>query len=315
MDYEIWDFVDRGDQLQDFWKVAHQERALPIVFLAGDEGIGKSYLLEEFSKECQRQQVALANVDFNEKGLGDEYFNVVLKVASQLGKTHLDQVLRAIEQIREAGLKKLAAGAAETPPVVPAGPGADIHTGGESTTSPPAALIHNEATLEIGSIAKGANVNINPVFNQLYTDDPLVKEWAKAELTAVFLKELAAFTSQQRLVLLFDHWEAAGTDTARWAKENLVEWVLAQPPPQIVLYIASPEYPKFEKARGRAWATELSELSYESARLFWIEKWSLPEELFASAWENSGGEPRLLFWAARRRKREIENKAGGVYTG
>ena len=103
--------------------------------------------------------------------------------------------------------------------------------------------------------------------------------------------------------------------STRWVKENLVEWVLAQPPPQVVMYLASPEFPKFEKARGRAWAAQLSELSHDDARLFWLDKWKLPEEFFESAWENSGGEPRLLFWAAQRRKRELANKAGGVYTG
>jgi hypothetical protein len=315
MDYELWDFVDRGDQLRDFWKVAHQELVLPIVLVAGEEGMGKSYLLEEFSKECQRQQVSLASVDFNENDLGEVYFNIILKVANQLGKTHLDAVLSAIYDIREKGFTKLA-GEAAPPAAAEAGPGENIRTGGETTLAGPGMQIHNEATLEIGRIAAGANVNINPVINQLQTEDPLVKEWAKAALTAVFLKELEAFTAQQRLVLLFDHWEAANSDAVLWVKENLVAWVLAQPPPQAVMYIASPEYPKIEKARGRAWATELSELSHDAARTFWIERWKLPEDKFEAAWETSGGEPRQLYWAARRRKRELENKpGGGVYTG
>jgi hypothetical protein len=319
MDYVLWDFVDREEQLTDLWKVAHQERMLPIVFVAGEEGMGKTYLLEEFRQECQRRQVAQAGVDFNEKGLGEEYFNIILKVASQLGQQHLDKVLRAIEHIRQTGLKKLAAETSSAgAPAEAGGAGeapAGVSTGGETTAAAPGVTIHNEATLEIGNIARGANVAVNPIFNALYTDDPLVKDWAKTELTAVFLKELADFTAQQRLVLLFDHWEAASTGAARWVNENLVDWVLAQPPPQVVLYLASPEFPKIEKARGRAWAARLAEFTQEVAHQFWVERWKLPEEFFESAWENSGGEPRLLFWAARRRKRELDNQAGGVYTG
>jgi hypothetical protein len=279
MSFLVEDFVNRQELLATLWKIIRHETDQRLLFIHGPDGIGKTYLLDEFRAECQVDKIEYVRLDFVEIP-NPNYLTVVLSVYGQLGPPGFEHLSQTIDETRSLG-------AWET---------IDSQTGqGDGG---------DEIGIYVRDIGPDAQVIGKQVINLtqiIQRDDPVTQQKIQIDVTRALQDCLAEFTTTHTVVFLFDSWHKATTDIRDWLSENLLRWIADEKLPKGAAVVAGREVPDMHRPRRRIGRLALAELPDEAVRTYWVEKYGLPPDEVPDIIKYSGGMPIVMFMMAERR--------------
>jgi len=291
MAYVIEDFVNRTEQLATLWKIVRQEMDQRMVLVRGPDGIGKTYLLEEFRAECEGKGIDCAWFDFAESS-DHSYMALVLAVFNQLGPEGFEGLTQAIAESRTLGAWETVPTSAvsvraERPVAMAAPPGG--RGGGVDFYGP--TTIHGDV------VGRDAYY----VTQIVQRDDPMVQQTIQARVTAAFRDCLVELTTARPALFLLNSWERATTDIREWLSHNLLNWILHKQLPNAVVLVAGQELPDLRRPPRRIGRWTLSGLPEDAVQTYWVEICGLPPEDVPNIIMYSGGLPMLIALMADQR--------------
>lgn len=283
------DFVDREEQLR-FLHQSVEQLNWRIVLIRGRAGIGKTTLLNEFLAEAHKNQSNVVSIDLSQDFKEQSYLSIILDVQRQLGFSgfeRLDRILHEARSFRPPAHELHVPVAADQNQAYM---GKDAQSG----SSGPRIVFESPVVAPDSQFAGRDIINLYQVI--LY-GDPFEQASIRVNVTQAFLQDLLIICQQRKLVLTLDHWESANHELHAWLWENLLQWTLQQPTPQMVVLVVCQDLPGWYQKRVEIASLELVELPEEAVRLYWIEKQKLPE---ANLEKNLGlyGYPLLMVMAA-----------------
>lgn len=309
----IEDFVNREEQLATLWKMIRQEVDQRVLLICGPDGMGKTYLLDEFRAECEAKGINCACIEFVE-GSDQSYMTIVLNVYKQLGPEGFEHLIQTITETRTLGAWETVV----TPPVAArvGYPAANpVQHGTRSDGNDFAQQAIHGAKVEgdkivghVGDVGPGAQVIIGKqieatqyyVTQIIQRDDPWVQQMIQADITAAFRDCLIELTTTRTVAFLLDSWERATTDTRHWLRDNLLKWTLDKKLPNALAVVAGTEVPDLGRPMRRIRRLTLAGLPDEAVRTYWIEKCGLPLEDVSYVIKLSNREPYLMALMADR---------------
>lgn len=291
MKFYVDDFVNRDEILTVIWQTVRGENNLRVVQVGGEPGLGKTYLLDECQSGFARERIKSARIDFSKHRLEQGYISFVLRIWQQLGMSGIEQLSQITERTLSRYAKQLAnqRQPQPQPPVEPA-----LATNGHSSISVQATIAESAGS----QIAVGAN--IRQVQENFYfviqRDDPWIQQQIQIEITDLLRETLIEFSSNQRVVFLFDDWESATSELKIWLQETLFSWILDHLLSAVIIVVDDGSL-KLERHPLRIARFQLTELKEQDVRVYWLEKRKLPSEKLAQFAELMGT-PLLMAMAA-----------------
>ena len=266
----IEDFVNRERYLDILWQALNQNIHKRIILIPGDEGIGKTYLLEEYHAECKQGKIPCVRIDFLESA-NRTYLGIVHAVRMQLGANgfaHLDNTVR--QNLAPSSQEKLLLppAALDVAHQVDASRSSGERSGGVDFSGP----------AQIGHDVAGRDIIY--LFQIIQREEPQVQEDVQGRITEALRSCLIELASTQSIAFLFDSWELAPTATRDWLSANLFAWALDKELPKGVVIVAGFQVPYVSRLQIRVESLMLTYLSEEAVRIYWVEKRGLsPEEV------------------------------------
>ncbi len=307
MTFFINDFVNREEQLTTLWKIVRQETDERVLLIHGSDGMGKTYLLNEFQAECEAEGINCVEIDF--KSLDQKYTAIVWSVYQQLGPQGFEPLVQTYEEASTLGAWKTGA----TPPLAARAeyPAANpIPPGRPNSDHDPPQTIHGDKVegdkivARVGDVGPRAQVIIGKqieVTQIIQRDDPWVQQMIQARITAAFRDCLVKLTTARKVVFLLNCWHKATTETCDWLCHNLLDWILTKKLPDAAAVVCGLQVPDLRRSSQCIRRLKLAELPDEAVRTYWIEKRGLPPDEVPDIIEKYGGFPLLLYMLAERR--------------
>lgn len=295
---QIDDFVDRGAQLSDLWRIARGESQHRICTLQGDKGIGKSYLLKEFHAECRSADVVCALL-LSGKLQDVNYFNIILSLWEELKLGRSGEIHNTIRELVIPSYERLD----------PAGQDPQGRH-----------LLADSRTRNIyGNIITGevhGDVNYNNYIQVVFEGDPQTRQEVMSAVTRLLKDRLAAFSAGRRVLLLVDSWEAIAVDqqTRSWLMENLLSWVLDGELENMRIILAGTDPPSLARLPYYVRNIEMLPLLDEDITCYWVEKCKLPDAQLPIVIQVTSGIPLALSLTAEKTLFELQNNSGTEIT-
>jgi hypothetical protein len=308
MTFFINDFVNREEQLTTLWKIVRQETDERVLLIHGIDGMGKTYLLNEFQAECEAEGINCVEIDFGESP-DQDCMAIVLSVYQQLGPQGFEHLVQTYEEASTLGASKTVT----TPPLAARAeyPAANpIPPGRPNSGHDPPQTIHGDKVEgdkivgRVGDVGPGAQVIIGKqieVTQIMQRDDPWVQQMIQARITAAFRDCLVKLTTTRKVVFLLNCWHKATTETCQWLCHHLLDWILTKKLPDAAAVVCGLQVPDLRRSSQYIRRLTLAELPDEAVRTYWIEKRGLPPHEASEIIEKYGGFPLLLYMLAERR--------------
>jgi hypothetical protein len=292
------DFVNREAALKAMWKAVREETDQRILLIRGPDGIGKTYLLEEFRAECEAQDLACLCLDFAETPATQQsHLTFALKAYEQLGPEGFETLVQTIRDTRSLGAWETV----QSPPPVVAGlgrpdPAQTLPKGRSGGVD-----FHQPVTIH------GDVVGRDAYYLQLFQrDDPAVQQLIKSRITAALRDCLGKFANTRTLVLLLNSWHQTTTEMRNWLSHNPLYWIAAKELSLAVAVVAGEEVPDLQRLPRRIGRVILRGLPNDAVHVYWIEKRGLPPEDVPNIITYSRGLPMLLAMIADQREIALE---------
>jgi hypothetical protein len=309
LEYILEDFVDREEALGWMWRVARREVDSRLLVVCGEPGIGKSYLLEEFLGEYQKEAKRWVEIDFQGKidsplqGKIDNapYLMVVMEIWKCLGPVGFEKLQSAIDNVLTQAVPAQYRQAQPVPALLgePEMEAAGRQGAAEvDQAMPGAGLSFYGDTNVYGNIAGRDFYLFLQVVQQ---DDPYVRRWARDQVDAALKDCLITVTQHEPVVFFFDHWEDADKDMRDWLTNSLLNWAISLDQPKLVVIAACASKEDIDKRR-RTKRVPLFELSQEFVKKYLLEKKDVRLEDL-DQFILAGGSPILLARLAERYQR------------
>lgn len=311
MTFFINDFVNREEQLTTLWKIVRQETDERVLLIHGTDGIGKTYLLNEFQAECEAEGINCVEIDF--KSLDQKYTAIVWSVYEQLGPQGFEHLVQTYTEASTLGAWKTDT----TPPVAARAeyPAANpIPPGRRNSGHDPPQTIHGDKVegdkivARVGDVGPGAQVITGKqieVTQIIQRDDPWVQQMIQARITAAFRDCLVKLTTTRKVVFLLNCWHKATTETCDWLCHNLLDWILTKKLPDAAAVVCGLQVPDLRRSSQCLRRLTLAELPDEAVCTYWIEKRGLPPHEVPDIIKYSGRLPLLMALLADRRALEL----------
>ena len=199
-------FVNRDGQIQRFLLSLDGARTTKrIIAITAAPGMGKSWLLREFARECEERRVPHALVDF---GDGQAYDALLLARAlrDQLAAPEFNRLTETINEITTPRLQVSSA---------PSGPATGIVIDG----SP-------DASVNVSGTVAGRDViTVKDNFLVFQTDNALVRQVLEDRITVAFGEALGQLSARTRVAFLFDTYERTATGLSPWTPGVAERWI------------------------------------------------------------------------------------------
>jgi len=297
----IEDFVNREQQLATLWKVIHQETPQRILLVLGEDGIGKTYLLDELQAECEEEGVACARVDFAEL-LDQSYMALVLSVWNQLGPAGFEHLAKTIADARGLGKWDVVGGGSGSAysgnphPIQSSNVGGGTIEGHVGDVGPGAQVaIGRDITINRADV-----INYNYVIQTVRQDEQQAQDLIQVLVTAAFQKCLIDLTTTREVVLLLDTWNRSVPSIRNWLRLNLLSWIASEQLPKASAVVAGLQVSDLQRPQRRIERMTLAGLPAEAVKIYWIEKRGLPPEELPHIIRLTGGHPSTVALLADR---------------
>jgi hypothetical protein len=310
------DFVNRGEQLTFFWKMAEQCVTKRIMLVRARFGMGKTYLLKEFRAECKDQRIQVVFLDLKDRYEDPGYMQIVREIVTQLGGKGFDQLINTLQTLPETINRKIAQdiqqGVLNRLPTDPQMGPPLTRPPNEPTPLPLTGELPRQRSGGI-DISGGQNTFrdvagrdlINNFIQVFYREDPYVQTLARFQVTEALKDCLVRITTQNKIVFLIDHWSDEGFDCDKelriWLEQTLVEWTANCTLPQSCTVIAGDEGTSLEARRCMEWV-ELDDLPPEAVYHYIVKINHIPESELKQ-FEFAGGDPTMLLRKVNQWKR------------
>ena len=317
----IQDFVNRSEELSFLWEMVRQEVDPRILVVEAEDGMGKTYLLEEFRAECEEESNAVVCLDFAERYEDPGYMYVIQETWSQLGPVGFDLLAQTIQETLERSVRKTAQEnwqdfqgqrQVRQDPVVEGTQPMEMETpagaAAGSTSSQPV-----PTGLSVGERSGGVNIyggtntfrdvagrDILHFIQVIQQEDPFVQIQARNWITEAFKQCLTQVTAERSIVFFIDHWQKAEPTTRSWFAQSLVKWTADRLLARACVVIAGLE--RVDLAPRRLLKRILlPELDEKAVQAYLVDVCKLQEEEVSKFFEITGGVPLLLSMAVKRR--------------
>jgi hypothetical protein len=295
MTHVLEDFVNREAALQAMWKVVRGETAHRILLVCGRDGIGKTYLLEEFGAECDLKGVHCVSTDFAELQISEQsYLSIVLNIQRQLGPQGFELLLETIAQTRKLAAWDTVDAPAAMPPAGVARAPAEGRSGGVD--------FYQQATV-YGDVAGRDLYNVTQIIQR---DDPVVQQVVEARISAALLECLVRFTKVHPVILLLNSWEQATAEVCNWVCHNLLSWIATNKLTGAAAVLAGEKVPDLPRLARCIKELTLEGLPEDAVSTYWQDKRCLPPEDLPHILKYSMGFPVLLAMMADQRELDVE---------
>lgn len=276
----VEDFVDREEQLRQLWSLVLGQIQQRVCVLNGPEGIGKSYLLKEFTAECAAKGLSVGRVlpevsqDLND-------LNIILRLWEDLNLGDVNELYQ-----------KVAIGRVErhiqyVPAPVSSGSQVGVAVSGSPSFYGP--VITGQVS---GSVETKLELTIN--------DDP-TSRWEVQAVVTPFLQERLVSSGQLgRVVLVLDSWDRVLSDsqTGSWLKDNLIRWVLEGEIPGTTLIVCGGEELEFTHLPMRVLTLNLNGLPDNAVKAYWVDRCKLSPTDVPEVIQITNGIPQALYLTA-----------------
>jgi hypothetical protein len=299
MDIYIEDFVNREEALTAIWNSVTSAAKERVWLIAGDTGIGKSYLLDECWARGRAQRLLCLRFDLHDARLRTVPA-LIMQLAEQLGAARAAHTLAAAEQA--------------TALAQPAGTGAP-----SDSSDVIAAQIDGIAQGSLVAVGKGitqiSGHVVTYVTQHVRYDDPWVQQQMRLRLTQALRTDLAALQPLETALLLIDGWSAANSEVREWLCSQLLEWVAAGETPQVCAAVAETDSLPDIAFPGRVGRMTLHALAASAVEEYWVKRRKLPAVELSGAYKFSGGVPLVLALIADQFARRIGGPADQGFVG
>ena len=317
----IQDFVNRNEELDFLWDMARQQVEPRILVVEAEDGMGKTYLLEEFRAECQEESNAVVCLDFAERYEDPGYMYVIKESWSQLGPVGFDLLAQTIQETLERSVRKTAQESwqdfqdqrqVRPEPVMEGNPPGEMGTpasiaaGMAFSQAVPAGLPAGERSGGV-NITGGTNTfrdvagrDILHFIQVIQQEDPFVQIQARNWISEAFKQCLAQIAAQRSIVFFIDHWQKAEPTTRNWLGQSLVKWTADRLLARACVVIAGLEGVELAPRRLLK-RILLPELDEEAVYAYLVDVCKLQAEDVPKFFEIAGGVPLLLSMAVNRR--------------
>jgi tetratricopeptide (TPR) repeat protein len=259
-------FVDRERALNHFCGMLDNEKLTLVLAVEGPTGIGKSWLLSRLVREAEGRSIPGSVIDFQWRGAFDKMF-MAQSTARQLGLEHFPELDDTLERAIKLDVMVRVEPSPEPKPVSFYGP-TEVH-----------------GDVVGGHMIKGEfNVHLSPEVMDKWVDD----------VNKAFFADLGRLGLARGAVLLYDSFERATPEAARWIERRLLQPLGRGELPGVWLAIAGRETPGFDSA----WEDLVFELSLDpfaarDVRHYLRDKRELviSEEVISSIFRLTGGQP------------------------
>lgn len=308
----IEDFVNRSVELTSLWDMALQKAGTRILVVEAGDGMGKTYLLDEFRAECQDKDIEAVSLDFEKRKDEAEYqydpgyAYVIKETWEQLGYEGFELLSQTIQsamatELRsygQAGWQALQSERQSVPetkqerpaPAAAAGPPPGGQSGGVNVDG------HGHILQDV------AGRDLIKFIQVIHQEHPKVQAWARIEVTDAFQKCLAQVTAKRKVVFFIDQWHKTGEATHRWLNNSLVKWTARGLLPQACIVIAGLEGTDLDPRRQLK-RIPLPELDEAAIQLYLVDKNGLPPDEVPGFIKFVGGIPLALKMATKRWQR------------
>jgi len=310
----IEDFVNRSDQLTFLWDMARQKVEPRILVVEAEDGMGKTYLLQEFRAECQDEGFEVVCLDFGERYEDPGYLYVIKETWSQLGPVGFDTLAKTIEETVARSIKKTAqAGWQDVQSVRQTNSALaseitsqsrQISSAGESlTTGEPPGNQSGGVNIYGGTntFRDVAGRDIVHFIQVIHHDDPFVQIQARSFINEAFKECLVQITAERNIIFFIDHWQKAEPDTRNWLAHSLVKWTADKLLSRVCVVIAGDKVVGLEP-RSLLKRILLPELAHDAIQVYLVDICGLQPEDVPKFIEIAGGRPDILSIAVKRRK-------------
>jgi len=186
------DFVDREDELNLLWQLARGRLPQRVCVVSGPDGIGKTYLLQEFSEECAAHGLVVGRV-MPDLTQNLNAMNIVLRLWEDLELGDVGELYH-----------KVALGRAERHIQYVPAPEVSGKQVAVSVSGPPSFY---------GPVITGKVIgNVETVLELSLNDDPASRREVQAVVTPFLKERLAASCQSRQVVLLLDSRDRVRSD-------------------------------------------------------------------------------------------------------
>lgn len=285
------DFVDRTTALKLMHNMAPGENE-SVATLFGIEGIGKSYLLQEFFGELMKagdfQPVKLTFTG----SPGTNFFDVIVNTIAYLGQEGFEEVGEAIEE------------AAQSANIDPAVVATEVAAALEQAEDGAPEVPYSGQGIQI---AEGAKIDQNVfsgnfagrnlvIVNQaLRKDDEKVQAALLGLISNAFFECLERIGRERRLVFLFDGWEQIKNEELQeWLVREFLNRLFELRLRGVIVVLASNSSPELGWWPGHLLEMEMGLLGPDDMHTYFVEKWEITPELAQELMKKSGGKPAKM---------------------
>jgi AAA ATPase domain len=271
MAYKLKDFVDREHHLSGLHQ-AVQQGAWRIVLIQGRQGIGKTYLLEEFQAELNAGELALANLNLEERIDEQNYYSLITSIRGQLGRNNFPNLLQAIQAVQQ--LQEQTASA-----VLPADQALRSREKAEGREAGPAQGSSYTFTGKVDArhaqfiSAEEVHIHNTIQYGAIFEQDSV-----HDDLTEALREDLIQISAGKSIVLVFDHWEMANNSTRTWLSQTLFRWALTDSRLRLLIIVAASLQPDWYQEREELKEMPVLELPDLAVREYWLKIKGLPED-------------------------------------
>lgn len=193
------EFVSRDEQIQIFKAMLNGVSRNRILILAGDSGLGKTWLIDRLVHECEVQSVMWRSLTFNKETGAPSYVDILWSTCNLIGSSHFSQFEQALDEYQSPTYRL------------------ELETSGHM----PTIVVGSDSELHrpvFGDIA-GISVS-NPRFHSASPD--LAALPIQEELTDLFVRGLTGSCDGNCFVWFFDDCDYASDRTKFWLWEVLL---------------------------------------------------------------------------------------------
>ncbi len=202
-------FVDRVKHSDIFGRMLAGQTRRRIMVITAGAGLGKSWLLRLFAVEATSRKLPLAQLDFAD-GQAYDALALVLRCRDAFGPEHFAAVDQAITEATTARVALSASGATTAAPV-------NVSIGNENTLT--------SSTISVSDVG---NTIVRDNSFYIQADNPILRQAIEDRINNAFFESLEALSAQSRVVFLFDTYERATLDGARWTPSAADRWIAGQ---------------------------------------------------------------------------------------
>lgn len=289
MFYNPADFVNRQSELETF-ALFMQSSVQRVLVICGEEGMGKSCLLQQFRQHPLVLNRKISILDFRDDPTLAQVLGVIHGLRQQW-QGEFDQALGEVELCLQQEFYARQAASVPTQ-LAQAFAGSGVPMTGNLTLS---------GSVQAENIVLGTNIvisNSSLVLNPNRGAD-LVELELNFRRSNAFREALSHLATNQPLLLLVDHYDQANELVKQWLNKNLFALALDYTPTfanlRIVVACQSSPFDPPKMVLSEILVTQkLQPFSYDIVELFWVGKRKL-DKLYAQAMAKaSGGHPATL---------------------